>query len=480
MPLHKLFRTTTFRLALTYLLLFVASVIALLGFIYWNTAGFMARQTDETLAAEVRGLAEQYRSRGLRELISVLRQRSAAPGDNVYLLARPDYTPIVGTLKAWPDTPTQQGAWMEFAFDRPIGGEQHRHEVRAQHFRLPGGYNLLVGRDVENRRSVERMISTVLGWTLALTIALGLAGATVFSRNALRRIETINRANREIMRGDLSRRLPVQGSGDEIDQLTVNLNEMLDQIERLMVGMKTVSDNIAHDLRSPLTRLRNRLEVTLMEPADEAAYVAALERTIDDADGLLKTFNALLSIARVEAEVSPEALARLDLASVLEDVADLYEPVAEARSIVMTTEIEGDLEMTGNRELLGQAIANLIDNAIKYAPVGGEVRVTAGRNRAVFIADGLSEPCIDVCVSDTGPGIAPEDRVRVLDRFVRLDGARNTAGSGLGLSLVAAVAKLHGAQLILDDAGPPRAETAASGGKGLLVLLRLPLRPHAD
>jgi hypothetical protein len=439
----KLLKTTTFRLALLYLVLFLASVVALLGFVYWNTFGYIDRQVNETIQAEVTGLAEQYRSRGLAGLIRVVRERSTQETGSEYLLTRPDYAKIAGTLPGWPNAPTEPGGWVEFTLTHEAAHGDEVRAVRARHYRLPGGFHLLVGRDVEQRREIGATVRTSLIWTLALTVLLGLVGAYVFSQNALRRVDAINKTSRDIMSGELSRRLPVEGSGDEIDQLSTNLNAMLDQIERLMIGMKTVSDNVAHDLRSPLNRLRNRLEVTLMQPATEEEYKGALERSIEDADQLLKTFNALLSIARVESGSLREEMETVDAADVVRDMADLYDPLAEEKSIRLTTDIADAAMVRGNRELISQAVANVVDNAIKYTPEGGEVTVSvhapAGGGAAIV-------------VRDTGPGIPETERERVLQRFVRLELSRNSPGSGLGLSLVAAVAQLHRGRFVLSDA----------------------------
>jgi signal transduction histidine kinase len=260
----------------------------------------------------------------------------------------------------------------------------------------------------------------------------------------LRRIEAINRTSRDIIAGDLTRRIPVSGSSDELDRLAGNLNTMLDQIEGLMTGMRQVTDNIAHDLRSPLTRIRTRLELALMERPSVEAYRAAMEQVLDSTTELIATFNALLSIAQVEAGALRESMAEIDLAAVAEDVAELYAPVAEDAQLRLRIEAAGGTLIRGNRHLLSQALANLIDNAIKHTPAGGTISVRVAR------ADGSAE----LVVEDTGPGIPESDRTRVLDRFVRLEASRHAPGSGLGLSLVRAVAQLHHGTLTLEDNRP--------------------------
>lgn len=444
MRLSKILKSSAFRLSLVYLVLFGVSVMALLAFMYWTSAGFMAQQTEETIQAEITGLEEQYRQNGLAGVTKVVRERSRNQRFSLYLLTDKDRTPLAGNLDAWPPVPTGAEGWLDFEYERPVGGRTETHNAQARHLLLLGGFELLVGRDVHERRLIERRIQQSLGWAIALTVGLGLIGGVVMSRNMLHRIDVINRTSRDIMGGNLGRRIPVTGTGDEMDRLAQNLNAMLDQIERLMTGMREVTDNIAHDLRSPLNRLRSRLELTLLQPASVDAYRDALEATINEAEGLLKTFNALLSIARAESGTECEDMADLDLGAVVGGVAELYEPAAEQKGIRLAFDAEPQLTVRGDRDLLSQALANLADNALKYTPTGGDVALTARR--------GANGP--EVAVTDSGPGIADKDRERVFDRFVRLEASRNQPGSGLGLSLVRAVARLHGAGLSLEDNGP--------------------------
>lgn len=439
----NLFRTTAFRLALVYLLLFAASAFALIAFIYWNTAGFMASQTDETINAEILGLREQYNQLGLPGLRQVLIERSAGGGTGLYLLTNSDFSRLAGNLSKWPDVPVGEGAWVDFTYERPGPGGSEKRSARARHFELLGGFQLLVGRDVHERREIEDRIEAALFWAGALTLGLGLVGGLVMSRNVTRRLDIINRASRDIIEGDLTRRVPLSGSNDEFDELATNLNDMLDQIGRLMSGMTEVADNIAHDLRTPLNRLRSRLEVTLMKPATEMEYREALEGAISEADGLIGTFNSLLLIARAETGEARENFEELDLKSVLNDVIELYEPLAEAKRISLKVSAQA-VSIQGDRGLISQALANLIDNAIKYTPEDGAVTVT------------LKQPgdTATLEVRDTGPGIPQAEREHVVRRFVRLEASRNEPGSGLGLSLVAAVARLHDAELDLGDNRP--------------------------
>jgi hypothetical protein len=323
-------------------------------------------------------------------------------------------------------------------------------------------YNLylLNGTPTESERTyVEGLIRESLAWGLAVTLSLTLIGGFVLARLLLGQIEAINTTSREIMAGDMSRRIPVVGSGDEFDELSKNLNAMLDQIERLVRGLKEVSDNIAHDLRSPLARLRSRLEIALLEPADKEKYRAVLTETIVEADALLMTFNALLSIAEAEAGAARDRFVALDVDALLADVAELYEPLAEAAELAFNVEGAGGAtgaKVQGDRDQLFQAVANLVDNAIKFSSPGGAVTLSLAQ------APGQ----LEVTVTDRGPGIPEDAREKVMERFYRLEESRTMPGSGLGLALVAAVARLHGGHLALSDNHP-----------GLKAAVCLPTRP---
>lgn len=451
----NLLNTTTFRLALIYLALFAVSVLALLGFIYWTTAGFMVRQSEETIAAEITGLAEQYRRTGLAGLTQVIIERSRNQRHSLYLLADSDRDPIAGNLNAWPEVATGPGGWLDFTYERAVGEQVETHSARARHLLLRGGLHLLVGRDISDRLEIDRLMRTSLAWALALTLGLGLFGGIIMSRNMMRRIEAINRTSHEIIEGDLSRRIPLRGSNDELDELARNLNAMLDRIEELMVAMRQVTDNIAHDMRSPLNRMRSRLELTLREQPSEEAYRNAIEQTVAEAEQLVLTFNALLGIAQLEARSDRDSFTDIDLAEAVQDVVELYGPVAEDQGIRMNVLTCESIVLPANRHLLSQAVANLIDNAIKYTPADGTVEI--GTHRIGQVAE--------IIVADNGPGIPAADRERVQERFVRLEASRNSSGSGLGLSLVRAVARFHGGTLTLEDNRP-----------GLRARLRLPVR----
>jgi signal transduction histidine kinase len=455
-PAPRIWRTSTFQFAAMYLAIFAISVLLLLGLIYWATAGYVARQTDETIEIEIAGLDEQYRQRGLNGLARVIRERLRADpeGSAIYLFAGPDYSPLAGNLDAWPDLVADSNGWLNFTRTNAEGGKV---PARARLFVFRDGLHLLVGRDIRELVRIEAIIRRGLLWGLSLSIALGLLGGLLMSRRINSRLEVINRASREIMAGDLSRRIPERGTGDEFDRLSGQLNAMLERIEELMQGVRHVTDNVAHDLRTPLTRLRARLEVLRTE-AGAASADLDVDACIQEADHLLQTFSALLRIARIEAggqrrRRDPIALDRLVI-----DAIDVYQALAEDRDLTLTAQAQ-PCATRGDRDLLFQALMNLIDNAIKYTPSGGRVTVISRADANESVLE----------VRDTGPGIPEGDRKRVTERFFRGDGARGATGNGLGLSLVAAVAERHDARLEFADAEP-----------GLIVRLRLPAAEVAE
>ena len=445
MKTAELLRSSSFRLSLIYMALFAGSVLLLLGFIYWATVGYMAEQTDAIIEAEITGLAEQYRAGGLNDLMTTIEDRIERDPDSssVYLLASANFSPLTGNINAWPDARTTEDGWLSFEF-QDARADGRIFQARARPFLLQGGLHLLVGRDTRELRVTQQLIIRALVWGMALTLALAMAGSIVMSRSMLKRIERINQASREIMAGNLQRRIETMGSSDEFDQLTVNLNAMLDEIERLMAGIRQVTDNVAHDLRTPLTRLRTRLEqlhVDLDEDSPNAAYV---EQSISDADQLLNTFGALLRIARIEAGGLRAKLEKINLAALVQDAAELYDAVAEEKQIVIDMEFDAKPQVYGDRDLLFQVIINLLDNAIKYSPQAGHI--------LLHIA--VRKHCPVLAISDSGPGIPVGERARVLQRFYRMDQSRSQQGSGLGLSLVAAVAQIHNARLEFGDNHP--------------------------
>jgi signal transduction histidine kinase len=420
----------------------------------------LTRQLHETIDAELKGLAEQYSAGGLDRLVGTIADRSRTPGNSLYYVSDAAGQRVAGNLGKISDQLSNSLGPVEFVYTRPAPGGVEKRLAFANVFRLPGGYRLIVGRDIEDRRELSRLIRQAMLWGLGVMALFGIGGGYYVSRRLLRRIDAVTATTRTIMEGDLSGRLPVDGSGDELDRLSASLNLMLGKIEQLMAAMREVSDNIAHDLKTPLNRLRNRVEAALHEPLGEPAYREAMERTIEEADSLIKTFNALLSIARLEAGAGGDLTESLDVSGLVGDVAELYEPVAEEHGLVLRAEVGKPVYARADRQLLGQAIANLIDNAIKYGtPKHGGEQVQA----EVCVTAEAKDDMVEIVVTDRGSGVPEADRERVLDRFVRLEASRSEPGSGLGLSLVAAVARLHGGTLRLEDNDP-----------GLKVILSVP------
>jgi len=472
-PWSAFIQSSTLRLALLYMLMFLVSVSLLLGFIYWSTAGYMSRQADATIETEIEGLAEQYRSRGLEGLASVMRERVARnpSGESLYLFASADYRALAGNLDRWPNAEPDEQGWITFPLRRAAdasgarstaGESEPGHLGRARVFALRGGLHLLVGRDIRELEEVRSLVLGAIAWGLALTAGLAALGGLTMSWRTAKRIESINETSREIMRGDLSQRVPTRGSGDDFDQLAENLNAMLERIQALMSGVREVSDNVAHDLKTPLARLRSRLEALhrALDAKEAEAVIVAGELhelshgALNEADRLLSMFDAVLRIARIESGAQQLRRQEIDVSRVLHDVFELYEPVAEDRGLTLHFGVEGTLRANVDPELLFQAFGNVVENAIKYTPLGGQIMLAAQHD-----AHG-----IHVLVKDTGPGVPEADRERVFGRFHRLEASRSTPGNGLGLSLVAAIMAMHGGSTELEENQPT----------GLVVRLILP------
>ncbi|HEY7978526.1 MAG TPA: ATP-binding protein [Rhizomicrobium sp.] len=440
----RLFRTLAFRIVFIYIAIFAVSAAGLVAFTYWNTKRALDSQTDQTIDAEILGLSEQYQRLGLGGLADVIISRSVRGGQSLYLLTDLQHHPIAGNLDGWPQIIYRPDSFVEFNYERRVGGLTTLRRARGRIFALTGGFQLLVARDVHERHETVRLFSTTLPWSLMLMLVLGVIGGGFMSRNLLARLDSINETSREIMAGDLSRRVPVRGSGDEFDTLATSLNRMLDRIERLMRGMREVTDSVAHDLRTPLNRLRNRIDAALRRLPPESAEYVEIESAAIEIDQLIATFNALLLIAEAEAGMAREAMARIDLRDVVEGISELYGPLAEEKNLSFDVAPSGEAMIAGNKRLIAQALANLVDNAIKYTPEGGKIRVSI-ENMPAGVA---------LIVADSGIGIPESERSRVLDRFVRLEVSRHSPGTGLGLSLVVAVAKLHDARLDISDNKP--------------------------
>ena len=469
--LGKLLRTTAFKLTLVYLGIFVLFAASLLAYFALNTRRLITEQITATVNGEMNGLSEQYGQGGLRRLVIVVDVRSRRPGSSLYLVTTPSGEGLAGNVGSLEPGVLDRPGWLETNYHRLESPEGTEHRALVRVVQLPGGFHLLVGRDLEERERLFAIVVNAGQWSLALVIVLGLIGGFFVSRRVLSRIDAMTGTAQTIMAGDLSGRLPVAGTGDELDRLADNVNAMLERIEALMRGLKEVSDNIAHDLKTPLTRLRNRCEQALRSATGETSYRAALESTIAESDDLIRTFDALLMIARAESGQARDNMTEFDASEIARDVGDLYEPVADEKGIALKIDAPAAAPVRGNRELVSQALANLIDNAIKYAGPSGKVN---GVPAEIVVRAGNDGERITLSVADRGPGIPDADRGRVVERFVRLEQSRSEPGSGLGLSLASAVARLHGGELKLEDNHPglrttialPRAGPGASAGRG--------------
>ncbi|PAU82129.1 two-component sensor histidine kinase [Halovibrio salipaludis] len=455
-------RTSTFQVAMLYMVVFATSVFILLAFIYWRTAGFMMEQTDQTIEAEIAGLAEQYRSRGINGLMNVVRERVARDpdGQSLYLFATEDYLKLAGNLPKWPESARTDNGWIDFTLDESMGYEDEERRARARVFEVQGGLRLLVGQDISELSRVKSLIETAMNWGMGISLGLALIGGFLMSRSTTRRIEVINQTAYRIMHGDLSQRVPTRGTQDDFDQLADNLNQMLDRIEYLMEGIRHVSDSIAHDLRTPLTRLRSQLENTLINLKDPDAQDQVGE-AVAEADQLLGTFNALLRIARLETGGKTLQSEPLELSTLVTDAVELYEALAEEKDQVLDYEASEEVPLLGDRDLLFQAVSNLIDNAIKYTDEGGRIGVTVRREGGQAVLE----------VADSGDGVPDHEKENIFGRFYRVGKSRSQPGNGLGLSLVSAVVELHEGHIGLSDAKP------GAERPGLKVTLYLPAQP---
>ena len=429
--------------------LFAVSALVMLAFVYWSTVGYMSSQTDSTIEAEIKGLADTYRRGGLKSLAGLVNERMANDPERnmLYLFATNEYKPLGGNLPGWPEAVPTGDGWVNFTLQENGATSTARGRI----FGVRGNLRLLVAMDIAALQATESLLLKAYVWGMALALVLALLGGVLMSASVTRRIETINQTSREIMSGRLHRRMPLRGTNDEFDQLAANLNAMLEQIDLLVESVRNVADGVAHDLRTPLTRLRSKLERLAIGPGLDANVRGELDHCIDEADGLLQTFSALLRIARIESGRHEASMVEVDLLELACDACELYQAHAEEEGVVLNCE-GTPVTLRADRDLLFQALINLIDNALKYGGQG-QVTLTVGSDTQ---GDFLS-------VRDHGPGLAEEDRVRVTGRFFRASESAKIAGSGLGLSLVQAVAGMHGARLDLENADP-----------GLRVSLRFP------
>ncbi len=454
----RLFRTSAFRLAFIYAFLFSTLSAATLGFIYWSTRSQIDEQVDTRLRLETDYLINLYKSGSVPELLEAIQRRNQIDTYGRFYYLENNETASSSEDTTDEDMPIRMKSLrshttknMGDVTDLPPGSALAFNPVRVAETQLKNGLKLTIGHEISDEKALlDHTFVLVLGATL-ITLFFSLIGGVWIGLRMLRRIDSVSRTASEIMSGDLSQRLSVTERDDEIDEIATKLNQMLNRIEDLMKSMQQVTNNVAHDLRSPLTRLRNRMEVTLLEERDPQSYRDEMEGAIGDADSLIQTFNAMLSIARLEAGIDSTQWAQSSIGDLLEELAELYDAVAEDAGMQFSANIESNPVYYCNRHLIGQAVTNLLDNAIKYSPVTGKVSIGLSGNNDAF----------EIVVSDNGPGIPAEERERVFERFVRLENERNSPGNGLGLSLVQAVVRIHKATLVLEDNEP-----------GLIVKLR--------
>jgi signal transduction histidine kinase len=456
----QVWRTSTVRLTATFIAIFTVFAILLMAFIGWQSSMQIQRQQTDDIDREIRQLQRIDAVQGTRAFAFALARQAANPGPGLYYLSDASGLFLLGNVSDVPPEVLIEPGVYSFDYERPNllngpaappdgpAGPQKSGVAVVRSVEMSNGMRLVVGRDIVERRGFSAIILQSFLFGVVGIILFSVIAGGFTARRVLRRIDTIQQTSSKIMSGNLSERVPVTRRNDEFDALATNLNAMLDRIEKLLQGLKEVTDNVAHDLKTPLTRLRNRAEAALRDTASPESREQALETVIAESDRLIQTFNALLMIARVEAGAPSGALSKVDISSVVADVAELYGPVAEDDGIAVETDIAEGVVLDANRELIGQAMVNLLENAIKYAkPEDG----SPGR---IGVMLQQSDGKVRIVVSDNGPGIPEADRKRVLERFVRLEESRSEPGSGLGLALVNAVARLHGGSFAIEDNAP--------------------------
>lgn len=460
--LLSVWRTTTVRLTALFIAIFVIAAIVLLAFMAYQSSIVLQRQQARDIDREIEQLLRVESEQGLRAMAVAVNRFARRPGPGIYYLGDDVGRLLVGNVSELP--PYVLASEGFFTFDYSRDGEAEEQQgveddgfAAARSIVTANGLRLVVGRDIVERRGFAAIVLEGFFFGVIGIVALSIVAGGLTAQRVLRRIDSITATSGKIMSGSLSERIPVTRRNDEFDQLALSLNAMLDRIEQLMQGLKDVTDNVAHDLKTPLTRLRNRAEAAMRDGRNPEELRTALETTITESDQLIRTFNALLLIARAEAGTPSGALVETDISAVVADVAELYAPVAEDAGMALESDIDEGLKLRANRELIGQALVNLLENAIKYAP-------SEGRDGRIGIRASAEHGRLRIEVADNGPGIPEEDRRHVVERFVRLEKSRTEPGSGLGLSLVSAVARLHGGELRLEDNTP-----------GLRAVLDLPL-----
>jgi signal transduction histidine kinase len=435
-------RSAGVRFAAVYAVLLSLSAFALALFLWWQTAGLLNRQTDAAIRADAQGLFERWNEGGVPALLLTIQERLAqnVDDDAIYLLADARLRRVAGNLAHWPSGVTEATGWFELPVERAGAVSL----ARIHQFELPGGFRLLVGRDVQVRAKLARLLTDALFWAFGVVAVMAAVGAALVRSLFRRTLANVSATADAIAAGDLTQRVRISGRGDEFDRLAETINDMLERIARLMDGVRQVSNAIAHDLRTPIARARARLEDAALTARGEEELRAAIERAMLDLDGITAVFQALLRIAEIEAGSRRSAFCTLDLGPLLADLAELYAAVAEEKGARLEVAVPPRLPAYGDREMIQQAVANLLDNAVKFSPAGGRILLAAEAR-----AHGVR-----IIVADEGPGIPDADRGRATERFFRGETARATPGSGLGLALVQAVANLHGGTLVLSDNAP--------------------------
>ncbi len=474
--IHRLLRTTGFRLAALYAAVFGLSVLLLFFVVYVLASQSLRGELTRIVENEIATVTEDLPRGGLAAVVAEIERRIASGKHNTtyYLLLAADGTMLAGNMpmpSVEPGPPVEQGppvrseGWHELPPPRARFDDDEDAEEWAEHAlvafgrALPGGAYLVVGEDGFRMVETEEIIARTFLIALAGMLILAVGGGLVLSAGFLRRIEAISRTAQEIVQRDLQGRIPTRGTGDELDRLALGLNDMLDRLEKLMDSLRQVSNDIAHDLRTPLSRLRQRLETTRLRSRSAADYEAAIDQAITEVDTILATFAALLRIAQIEAGRRKANFQPVDLSAIFSAIAEAYAAVAEDAGQSLTAEIAPGIALQGDRELLTQMLANVVENAIRHCPPGTHIRLTL---RPDQVGGFLGS------VADDGPGIPPDERQHVFQRFVRLERSRTTPGNGLGLALAQAVAELHGITIRLEQAGPACGPVGGPGG-GLLV-----------
>lgn len=460
--LNRLVKTFTFRLGLVYVGLFSLSVILLFAFIYTFAMNYLQAQVTDSIRLKYAYLLEEYRQTGSSGVEARIRDQIAEDndGNEIYLLVNQKFEKIVGNLNEWPEGATREGSfekdgvWIRFYIEGPQTGRlPGRIEVKAVAVPLSRWRSILVGLSMQDNQRIEQTIVQTFWASLLVTLFMAFIGATIMTGSVMRRINVINRSAGTIMHGNLSARIPFNQGGDEFDELSSNLNQMLDKIEMLLGSLSQFANNIAHDLRSPLNRIINRLDARIRTMQHDDATRTLLEKNIHEMEELIGTFNSILKISELEANTEFRSFEACDLSRIIDNLVELYEPYAAEKDIRLHNELDVPLVIYGEKNLLTQAFANLLDNAMKFSLKGG----------TVTIGYAAGEGSTAVTIADHGAGIPEPFHGKVFEKFFRMEQSRNTKGNGLGLSLVAAIARIHNAQISLRDNAP-----------GLVVTLTFP------